>query len=343
MEAIKKVVERRNHVVRNKSVSYGINKEYLKDWTVKEAYREILQNFMDYGTFKVEEIDGYIVITNDFVPENLDFLSIGYSRKDSGSIGKHGEGLKMAMMILARENLFVSVRAGNKYILPTFKKGPIGEVFGISIRTMEDSNFFCLTFKPKEDTWNKYFGDSISEDDIIYENEYYGSIVNRDPGNIYSGGLFVTKAKNMSKAYDINPAQLSLDRDRKTPASFDLNWACSKINQEYGRLTLEELNLDDLKYVDKIPVEVKKQIKPRLVGNSIEATYRHKGKDVVITNENVKAIVLKDNFFKHTIVRLKRYLLKGLGVIEMMEEFKNKHIHSEEARRDFDLIIERIK
>ena len=67
----------------------------------------------------------------------------------------------------------------------------------------------------------------FAEDDIIFNYPSYGSIVNKEAGNIYSGGLFVCKLKNFTNAYDIIPSKMPLDRDRCVPQSFDVNYYSS--------------------------------------------------------------------------------------------------------------------
>ena len=87
-------------------IQYGFGKEYLPNWNIEHALREVLQNYMDYGKYTYyakinndsEELYN-VTIKNDYKPNNLEFLRIGNSMKEDGSIGKHGEGLKMAFLI----------------------------------------------------------------------------------------------------------------------------------------------------------------------------------------------------------------------------------------------------
>lgn len=324
-------------------INYGIGRKYLSHWGINEALREIMQNFMDYGDYEIVYTDDGISISNGYVPNNLEFLALGNSDKKADSRGKYGEGLKMALLIFAREGIDITIQTTDKMISPVFVDSEIGEIFAIQIENKVLGDNFCISFNLGIDVWQKYYDSIIKEDDIIFDDNYYGRIVNKETGNIYCGGLFVKNINNLSKSYDINVAHLPLTRDRNLPVAFDVNWATSKINSKQGKLKVADLSYSDTEYIDDIPTEVKEQIRPKLVGNSIEATYKHKGKDVVIKNEKVKSIILSDNFFKRTIKRLRNYLLNKIGVYDMLVQFGEKHVHGTQAKEEFNLILEKLK
>ncbi len=330
------------------TINYGISRKYLSHWGINEALREIMQNFMDAGEYKVSYGKDDICISNSFVPKNLEFLALGNSAKEAGSRGKYGEGLKMALLIFAREGYDIIIQTTEKNIRPVFIDTSIGETLALEVDNGkvdegETPNNFCIYFRMPYDIWKEYYDSVIKPEDVIFDDGYYGRIVEREAGNLYCGGLFVKHIKNLSKAYDLNVAHLPLTRDRNLPVALDVNWACSKINSKYGQLKVTDLTYSDTEYVDDLPKEVKKQIEPKLVGNSIEATYKHEGQDVVIKNDHVKAIVLKDSFFKSTVKKLRNYLLDKIGVYEMLVQFRNKHIHNSQARDEFNVILEKLK
>lgn len=327
----------------SKIINYGMSKKYLSHWGIKEALREIMQNFMDYGEYNIEYIDTQICISNNFIPEDLQFLAIGNSEKKNGSRGKYGEGLKMAMLVFAREGLDISIQTKNNIISPLFTDSPIGETFSISVTESISEDKFKLFFEISLDDWNDYYNTVIKEEDIIFDDGYYGRIVDKEKGNLYCGGLFVKKIDNLSKAYDINVEHLPLTRDRSLPVTLDINWASSKINEKQGKLKITDLTHSDTQYVDSVPEEVKKKIKPVLVGNSIEAVYKHKGKDIVIKNEYVRDKILSDNFFTKAVKKLRNYLLNKVGVYDMLVQFRDKHIHGYQATEEFNLILKKLK
>ena len=332
-------------------ISYGINKNYLQHWNIYHALREIFQNFMDYGEYNLEVIKGdveeksvQIKISNTFNPENLEFLSIGMSKKSDNSRGKYGEGLKMAFLIFCRENLPISLITNYKYIRPLFQKTEIGLTFGLEISYYEPKTDFEIIFIIQKDIWEDFYNNHlIKPEDIIFNDNYFGKIVDKPVGSIYCGGLFVSKVDNLTKAYDLNPRFLNLDRDRMTPSSFDVSYYCSKINQAENKFTLKDLTFSDTQYIDKIPERIIKDIKPIIVGNQIEYSYKVNKKTVIIKNESVKQQLVKHNFFSRTLKRLRNYLAKQLGIYDLLVQFRDKYIHDENAKQEFNIILERIE
>lgn len=280
------------------TISYGIGRNYLSHWGINETLREVLQNFMDYGDYEINTENNTVKISNNYNPDNLEFLTLGNSNKSTGSRGKYGEGLKMALLIFARENINVKVETPTKTLIPTFIQSEVGEIFAINILDIINEKF-SISFDINLDIWNDYYNSVIKKEDVLFDDEYYGRIVDRTAGEIYCGGLFVNKVDNLSKSYDINVSHLPLTRDRNLPKTFDVNWATSHINESQGKISLKDLTYSDTAYVHSIPEDIKQKIEPRLVGNSIEATYKNEeGIDVVIKNESIKNIVLRDNFLR---------------------------------------------
>jgi hypothetical protein len=37
----------------NGKIEYGFGREYLSSWTLKEALREVFQNYIDYGDYDI--------------------------------------------------------------------------------------------------------------------------------------------------------------------------------------------------------------------------------------------------------------------------------------------------
>lgn len=334
-------------------IHYGFGKEYLKTWGVQEALREIYQNFLDYGPYdefsdEPEESDlCYVSISNNWKPENLEFLRIGNSRKGSGvnNIGKHGEGLKMAFLILLREGHISVIYTPKYYVYPMFYfDKEIGECFSLVYKehNIED-HAFKIMFQIPTSEYKTFKNNLILKSDIIFSDNHWGDIVSKTKGNIYSGGLFVCNKNNISKAYNIKPEHLPLDRDRQVPQSFDLSYAASKINDKYGKWETKDLTCSDTAYLDNIPQEMKKQFRPKLVGNDIQFIHKNEqGKDVVVSNSNLKQALINDSFFFKIISKIKMFLAKKLGLYDLLVEFKEKHVHNAEAIADFEVILERV-
>ena len=334
----------------NNKIHYGFGKDYLPNWGIQQALREIYQNFIDYGeyleSFEEQEHLAFVIISNDWIPESLEFLRIGNSKKRNGhAIGKHGEGIKMAFLIMERQG-YNSIIWTDKYkITPEFYVDKeIGQCFALNYKEHNIPNQpFMIEFECPIEEFSVFKSNLIVSDDIIFSH-YYGDIVNKPQGSIYSGGLFVTKSDNMSNAYNIKPEYLPLDRDRSVPRSFDVNYYSSKINSEHGQLiTLKSLSSNDNLYIERIPESVKIKITPKIIGNSVEFAYKDdEGKDNVLTNDDAKQILNKDSFFAAQIKKLKMFIAKQLGLYDLLIEFKKKHVHSADALADFEVILERV-
>lgn len=338
-------------MARQKLIHYGFGKDYLSNWGLPQAFREIYQNFLDYGDFEnhITQLENGICsvkVINGWQPESLEFLRIGRSEKNGReAVGKHGEGLKMAFLILLREGLTSQILTPKYVVYPKFyQEKEIGDCFCLAYEEHGMDNVqFEISFTCNHEQFMAFRNDIISDEDIIFTHEYYGSIVEKPKGNIYSGGLFVKNVSNLQYAYDIKPSHLPLDRDRSMPATFDINWACSKIKNDYGKFTAVDLTHSDSAYIDHIPEEVKKEIKPVKVGNNVEFTYKDSaGTTQVISNDHVKEKLRGDGFFASIISKIKKAIAKQLGLYDMLVEFQNKHIHSSQAREDFSLILEKV-
>lgn len=334
-----------------KVIHYGFGLDYLKDWGLEQALREIYQNFIDYGKYKekvkkVRDNKVMVTLSNDWKPTNLDFLRIGNSRKKEGSIGKHGEGMKMAFMIFQRNNLYSQIITHQSVAMPSsYYDEEIGECFSFEYFDITSrSNRFVIQFVIDKVVFSKFRNNIITKEDIEFTDKFYGDIVNKPKGSIYSGGLFVAKLDNLSRAYNIRPEHLQLDRDRSVPRAFDVNWSAGRILDSYDKWNFVDETYSDTQYVSKIPDHIKQEVKPVIVGSSVEFVRKdEKGEDVVITNSNIKEALKKDNFFQSAIKKLKQFVAKKLGLYDMLIEFREKHVHNNEARIDFDLILERLE
>lgn len=336
-------------------IHYGFGIDYLKTWSTKQAFREIYQNFLDYGEYKdttkiIKDNLLKVSITNNWNPESLDFLRIGNSNKHGNleAIGKHGEGLKMAFLIFLRTNLNSRIFTNKYVIYPSiYIDKEIGECFCFKYKehNIKDKNF-TIEFETNTNEFiNFKKGILNKEKDIIFTDSYHGSIVNKSKGEIFVGGLYVCTLENFSKAFNFPPSRIPLDRDREVPRTFDVNYNASKINEAYGQWKAIDTIYNDMQYVDKIPEEVLKEIKPKRIGNTIEYTTKNeKGETIVITNSNIKEKLKISTFFKDTIKILKLTIIKHLGLYDLLIEFKHKYVQKgTEMEQDFELILEQVK
>lgn len=333
-------------------IHYGFGMDYLKHWGVKEAMREVYQNFLDYGEYKekVIEIKGTdkvrVVLSNDYSPENLDFLRIGNSRKKEGSIGKHGEGVKMAFMIFERENLKSSIITSKYVVKPGhYDDREIGECFCFRYEDIASkSGRFIMQFEMNKNEFFDFKSNIIKDEDILFSHPSYGDIVNKPTGSIYSGRLFVAKLDGMGHAYNIKPEHLPLDRDRSVPRPFDLNWVAGRLLDAWDKYQFVDESYSDTQFIQRVPDHFKKEVRPVIVGSTIEFTRKDEsGEEVIVKSENVKELLRRDSMFEKAIKKLKSFIAKKLGIYDLLLEFRSKHVHTHEDKMDFDIILEQVK
>lgn len=348
----------------NGKIEYGFGKEYLSNWTLKEALREVLQNYIDYGEYNIstkEIVDNpdiiKVRISNNYIPEKLEFLRIGNTDKGSNSnaIGHHGEGLKMAFLIFLRENHNFKILTPNWVITPDWS---IDDLIGETLRIKYTTNCaswykegFITEFDCPKGVYEEFIRDIINKDDIIYEG-YYGDIVDKPKGNIYSGNLFVCNIPKLSHSYNIKPSYLSLDRDRSVPSDWDIEYYTSKINQSYNQskeisVTTKELEGKDYSHTSELPNNIVNQFNRRKLGNKF--VYINKIDNEHVQNRRITEILDKHpkfakdkkvsarQQFKYKLEKTKRKSLKTL-----VKEFKSNYCKSTDMLDDINIIIKRL-
>ena len=124
-----------------KNYEITISPNYVSNWGIKEAIRELLQNAIDAetnGYNKSIKYDGNtLTITSQGVDLQAKDLILGCSSKEDqdGMIGKYGEGFKLALVVLLRKGMNIEIQNGNKIWIPSFK---ISEIFGTQVLNIEE-------------------------------------------------------------------------------------------------------------------------------------------------------------------------------------------------------------
>ncbi len=219
-------------------IEYPITANYMSHWTIRQATRELLQNAIDSGEYLIQDgTCGEYCITNRlYKPVTLDELTLlGETDKhDNSSIGRFGEGFKLAMLVYARceSQLDVVVRIGDCYIMPRI----INNRFCLEIEKAEalpDAAYFSVSLR--------YLG---VEEDInalllrrhklteVFDNGS-GCAAYTPGGKLFVGGMFVCDTQ-LEYSYNFHPSKLKLDRDRNSAPEFELTWETTKLWAQYG-------------------------------------------------------------------------------------------------------------
>lgn len=264
----------------------SISTGYVKDWGIVEAIRELFQNAIDNEIvnpenkmeFNYNEETHTLVVSNKTSVLKADSLLLGSTTKDSDNrtIGQHGEGYKIAFMVLLRN--------GKQITVHNYGLKEIWKVELVNSRRYKAQ--IPTVYVNKEAFWEKVPNNNL---EIIIQGivkEEYDEICNKnlnlrpgtyevidglktgriltnkdESGNIYVKGLYVGNINRLTYGYDFIPEVIKLDRDRKVVDSFDIAWEASKLwidasknNKEAAETAVDLVykNALDVQYVTKV-------------------------------------------------------------------------------------------
>ena len=334
----------------NNIIKYGIGKEYLPNWGVKEALREVYQNFKDWGEYTEEQIDNNLILCNDYFPNNLEFLKIGqsYKRDDNTKIGDHGEGLKMALMIFHRNNIKVKIETNKYKLSPTFYEDEyLGLCFGLKLEyndpkssEYQSRKFFKVKIKLPEENLKEYREQQFTKDDIIFSC-YRGEILNKPAGDVYVGGLYVANLDILKYSYNFPVETIPLDRDRSVPKTFDIQWQASRILEQWPNTKIDDILIKDAEYVDYIPKEISNKLIPIVTKNKISFKTL-KGEQIP---ERLISNILKNPKIQKEVEKLRYVISKKRKPESLLKEFSNMHLNNMNLRAkiDFNILLKKSK
>lgn len=242
--------------------TYNLNvtNNFCDHWGLWEAVREILQNGEDQLTINPEneiavsynpETLMLTVSNKDSILSRSSLLFGGTTKKDDeNTIGKFGEGYKIALLIFKKLGIDVVIKnyAKNERwtteLLPDSKYDGV-EVLKVKIKTyifktLPDHN---LSFEIKgitpeqwEEIQSKYlkeqevgekFFDSKSKSEILLKPEL--------KGKVFINGLFVESLKGKYQyGYNFHPSQLQLDRDRQSVHGYSFQEKLKTLLENYA-------------------------------------------------------------------------------------------------------------
>lgn len=219
-------------------IEYPITANYMKHWSIKQATRELLQNALDSGEYIIhDEIIGEVTIVNRlFNPVTLDELTLlGETDKhDNSSIGRFGEGFKLAMLVFARSEAQVEVEVGvgDCFIAPKI----VNNRFCLEVENAEalpDATYFVVQLR--------YLGVEDDIDSLLLKRYHLTEVFDNGSGcatylpggKLFVGGMFVCDTQ-LKYSYNFHPSKLRLDRDRNSAPEFDLLWETTKLWAQHG-------------------------------------------------------------------------------------------------------------
>lgn len=276
-------------------IKFGISENYVSNWGVVQAIREIYQNFIDYGDFNVDieaitDTRSIVRLSNDFKPESWEFLKIGFSKKKDGAIGKHGEGIKLAGLVLKRNGNYFKISTNIGTASAAFYEDEdLGTCYGLDNNSKEVNDKFEVMFEVDTKDIKIFEQGRIYPEDIV-SSCYYGSIVSKPKGNIYVGGLYVCNHKGLKYALDFKPQYMDLGRDREMPSTFDIEYGVNQIvNCCSNSLSFKASDINNVEFnVGSLPRELSGKFNP--VVSEEGNVYLKSGKTIVSDDATIREI-----------------------------------------------------
>ena len=248
-----------------KNYEITISPNYVSNWGINEAIREILQNAIDADKNGYKKSIYYsgdtLYINNEGISLSAKDLILGCSSKSDqdGMIGKYGEGFKLALVVLLRKGMNVYVDNNDKLWSPSFK---VSEQFGTQVLNIEESDNgrgegLTFVISPVD---QQLYNSLLNYFPCI--DESFGNVVNCDNGQIlldkqfkgkmYVEGLYIQTDDNFQYGYNFNSDVVELDRDRKAINYYELRALTAQ-----SIVTAEECNKEIFDAITKSCVDVR--------------------------------------------------------------------------------------
>ncbi len=255
----------------------GISSNYVPKWGVWEGMRELIANALDMESHSIEQFNAQgqrwlsIQSFGGIIPKEMFLMGMSGKRDDTKSIGQHGEGALLAMLVLLRAGKDIRIKNGFDKIIPTLETHPQlgGDCLAIEIiegfygiedtdgnsvditvhnltsedTTLLDQNYLADDFMdwiPNGDLLVNYDGCQIFRYDTnIPYDEREDLCDSENPKKVFVNGLFVCDLPdNYVFSYNLTPDRIELDRDRKSVDTWDLQQQVADLLELSGSFEL---------------------------------------------------------------------------------------------------------
>ena len=183
-----------------KVLETSISPSYVPDWELPQAVREIVQNTLDEDG-QIEYEDGVLTLTTENGAIPCSMLALGNSSKrgDESKIGRHGDGLKVALAVILRENKKILIENGGLIWEPKIGTNSSLGCECVVIEetdTGERNNTVTITIEGLEDEIEEICESSLQLQEIVFDLDletsetFYGDLIFNEElkGNIYVNG-----------------------------------------------------------------------------------------------------------------------------------------------------------
>ena len=212
----------------SKTYELPISSKYVAHWNIGHAGRELIANRNDSGHPLKCEPDGENFIISNGIEHALppSILILGESSKgvESAEIGQFGEGLKLAILVLLREGLPVTINNYDKqwnFSLAESEQWK-GEVIRLEETEITPTGQFEVIIKGVDEKQIEQLFEYQIERALreepnhqVVEGEHGKMyICGGASGDIYVGGVYIMTNYSMPYMLDLNPQAVELNRER---------------------------------------------------------------------------------------------------------------------------------
>ena len=311
----------------------SVSPDYVSNWSIVDATRELFQNALDEQITNSDstmffEYDGEAVLRVGNHKSTLEIksllLGVSTKREDNKTIGKFGEGYKIASLVLTRlgkEVTFFNYGAREIW-KPRFVNS---RRYGTQVLTFFVDRKYIWQSVPDKyltievqgvtpEEWTQIVDSNLHLQTLHnYEQTPYGRILHdeRHKGKVYVNGLYICSYEPYKCGYDFKPECIRLDRDRKLMSDFDLTWLSSKMWNSVASPRVAELAKEscvDVKFLfetssygakslDVAADEALKQFKTEFGDKAVPVTSQYEMQDIprpykpVIVGEVYKKLI----------------------------------------------------
>lgn len=230
-----------------KIIPLSIAKSYVSHWSWWEGIRELLQNAVDTANYEVLVEDSEITIISRGEKIPVSALLMGKSGKqdDDSTIGKFGEGMKLAFLVLGRLGAEVVVKNYDEEWHPAFQYNETfeEECLSIGIVSTQDLGEVQISIKNIPNSVISEVEDKFLplQNRTPVHKSYNGEAYEKDADgcDLYINGIFVCNVEGKYKYdYNFRPAAFTLDRDRNTAKDFEVRWEASELLMKANQFLL---------------------------------------------------------------------------------------------------------
>lgn len=320
----------------------SISKNYVSNWDVKDAIREILQNAIDEDTngheMYIEHSNNVLTIGNMYSKIEQSQLILGNSskRNDSSAIGSFGEGFKLALVVLLRNGHSVEIKNNDQIWEPYFEYSEKFKTEILKVRTEVLEDFNHLEFNIYSVNDSLYY--ELIERFPCIKNNYgdvvetsYGQVLldKKFKGKMFVEGLYIQEDDSFEFGYNFKASEVNLDRDRKAINYYHLKnlTAMSAItaencNDEIYKKILKGANCDTASIknvIDYMNEDFAKEFTSKFYSD------KELDKDVVVATPELAKELEKDGYETFTAnENVTKILASHLGHDDLLTQTKQK-------------------